>query len=132
MKTTKLFLLALVLVLGSLSLTAQRGDRDGDPTERAERESDRLVTVLDLSPEQAEKIKAINLSFAEKIVAVREAGEQDREATRKAMDAMNEERRAEMKVVLTEDQFAKLEALEAQRKDRRGEGRERGGGRTRG
>ena len=41
------------------------------------------------------------------------------------MQTANESRKAEMKAILTEEQFAKLEALEAQREERRGELKDR-------
>jgi hypothetical protein len=128
----RIFLLSLFVLTSALAFAQRPDDRqrpERDPAERAERLTERLTTVLDLTAEQAAEVKTLHLSFAERATALREEQREEqreeREAARESMQALNEERHEEMKSILTEAQFEKLEALEAQRKERRGERRER-------
>ena len=66
MKTTKVLFFSFLFLLGAATVSAQHGEKR-DPTEMAERQSERLATVLDLTPEQTERVKAVNLAFAEKM-----------------------------------------------------------------
>ncbi len=126
----RIFLLSLFVLTSALAFAQRPDDRqrpERDPAERAERLTERLTTVLELTAEQAAEVKTLHLSFAERATALREEQQEEREAARESMQALNEERHAEMKSILTEEQFEKLEALEAQRKERRGERKERPG-----
>jgi Spy/CpxP family protein refolding chaperone len=121
-KTTKAILFSF-LFLSLTATVAAQGGQERDPAERIARQTNRLTTVLDLTPEQAEKVLEINQTFAAQTRG-------KREALREEMEAANEARMAEMKAILSEEQFQKLEALHAQRKERRGDrqkGRNRGG-----
>jgi hypothetical protein len=123
MKSFRFVLLPLLLLLTTASVFAQRAerqDRERDPEARAERMAERLTIVLELSDEQSEEVEAFAISHAEKVHDLRE---KHREAAREEMKALEEERRAAMKSILTEEQFVKLEALEA----RHTKGRERRG-----
>ncbi len=114
MKPTKAILFSFLFLIGAASVSAQGTERP-DPAERAEKQAERMATVLDLTPEQAEKVREINQSFAERA----KAGRAD---LRKQREAMQEARKAALKSVLTEEQFTKLETLQAQRMERRHEG----------
>lgn len=122
MKPTKAILFSFLFLIGAASVSAQGTERP-DPAERAEKQAERMATVLDLTPEQAEKVREINQSFAERAKA-------GREDLRKQREAMQEARKAALKSVLTEEQFTKLETLQAQRMERRDErgGADRGKG----
>ncbi|PPK87591.1 hypothetical protein CLV84_0536 [Neolewinella xylanilytica] len=132
MKTTKAILFSLLFVLATGVLSAQRGE-DRDPAERIEKQTERLATVLELTPEQTERVRAINESFAAEVKTAREELRSEREAMRASLKTANDQRLTEMKAVLTDEQFAKLEALQAERKERmqerRGERDGRGQGR---
>ena len=127
MKITKVLFFSALFLLAAATASAQRGE-DRDPARMAERQSEHLATVLDLTPEQTEGVRALNLAFAERLAAGREEFEEDRKARRKQLEAANESRKAGMKEILTPEQYAKLEALAAQRKERRGDrdGKRRG------
>ena len=114
MKTSQAILFSLLFLLGAASVTAQSAHRPDrpDPAERAEKQAERMATVLDLTPEQTARVKEINESFAQQAAA-------EREEMRKHRESMREERKAALKSVLTEEQFAKMEALHAQRMERR-------------
>lgn len=132
MKPTKAILFSLLFVVATGAVTAQRGE-DRDPAERIEKQTERLATVLELSPEQTEKVQAINESFAGEVASAREDLRKERESMRETVKAAAEKRTAEMKALLTADQLTKFEALQEKRKERmeertgergrRGEGR---------
>ncbi|CAH1001392.1 hypothetical protein LEM8419_02295 [Neolewinella maritima] len=123
MKTQSILFSALLL-LAAGSLSAQRGSGTDDdrptPTERAERQTELLTKVLELTPEQSAQVAQINQTFAKQAEAARAQGETAREAMRESITRADTERREAMQAVLNEEQQAKLEALEAQRKERRG------------
>lgn len=124
MKTTKAILFPFLFLLGAATISAQTPDRP-DPAERAEKQAERMAVVLDLTPEQVAQVKEINQAFAERMTG-------EREEVRKQREALQEERKAALKAVLTEEQFTKMEALRDQRTERRGErgGERRGKGRA--
>lgn len=99
-----------VLMAVSLTATAQQpGGRrggGGDPAQRAEMQTQLMVDSLSLSAKQAEKVKAINLSFAEKQKAARANNQEgDWEKMRATMDSLRNEHNAELKTVLTAEQY---------------------------
>lgn len=126
MKTTKALVLSFLFLLGAASVRAQATDRTDrpDPSERAENQAERMAIVLDLTPAQTARVREINQSFAERVKGEREEGRNQRQA-------LQQERTAALKTVLTEEQFSKLEALQDQRKERRSDrgGEPRGKGR---
>ncbi|MCP9234566.1 Spy/CpxP family protein refolding chaperone [Lewinella sp. JB7] len=132
MKTTKAFLFSLLFVLAVGTVSAQRGGNH-DPVAQAEQQTERLTKVLELTPEQAERVQTINLQFAETVKGAREEIGDERSAMRDIVEKANEARREELKSVLNDEQLVKLEALEADRENRRGEGKrgDRRGGKDR-
>jgi len=137
--TAKLILLVLALVVTTFtSLEAQRGGRGGrNPADMAERQTKMMTDSLTLSTAQVKKVSEINLKYATMISEARRAAREnmdpdgDREAMRNSMRAMSQkiqsERKDALKVILTSDQMAKLEKVEANRQSRRGERGKRGG-----
>ncbi|MBB4079082.1 general stress protein YciG [Lewinella aquimaris] len=125
MKTTKAILFSLFFVLAVGSVSAQRGGNH-DPVAQAEQQTEHLTEVLELTPEQTERVKAINLQFAETVKGAREEIGDERAAMREIVEKANEARREEMKSVLNDEQLVKLEALEADR-ERRQENGKKGG-----
>ena len=133
MQVSKKIILSFVLALLAFStIQAQRpegGRRGGDPKERANQQTDRMIESLDLSAAQGEKIRALNLEYADKMVVARkEAMESgDRASMRTTMQTIRKEQNEKMKKYLTAEQVTKWEEILAERQDRpRGEGRKRG------
>ena len=79
--------------------------------------TERLTTLLELTPEQAAKLNALHLAHAQEAEARRAQHEAKREAMRAEMKAKRERHQAEMKSILTAEQLAKWEALNAQREE---------------
>lgn len=121
-------LLAGILMLAAYSTTlAQTGPRSEartppDAQEMAARQTERLAQALQLDATQTKRVGEINLAYAERMqaarLAAREAG--DREAARSSMQQLRNAQKTELKEVLTAEQFAQLESMEANRQEHRG------------
>ena len=102
-----------------------------DPAKRIERRVQMLTQRLDLSPEQATKIKAILTQEGEQMKALlgrRDAAgeakpltEEQRKSIRAGMQKVREQTSTEITKVLNADQLSKYEALRKQRSGPRGE-----------
>lgn len=117
------FVMMSLLIAASIAANAQQGRRGGDPIQRAEMQSQMMVDSLVLSTAQAEKVKEINLRYAQKQQEVRSntpEGEWDK--MRAASQALREEQKAEFKTILTKDQYARWEKID-ERDSQRGRGR---------
>ena len=106
----------------SFAANAQRGGgRSVDPEQMAEQQTTRMIEQLSLDEAQAAKVQAINLTYAEKIQAVRQDNRGNREAMKETLTAIQADKTAELKGILTAEQIESYEALEAK-------GRKRGRG----
>jgi len=124
------FVFALLTFCALYAQRSEGGGRGDDPKERANQQTDRMIEALDLSTAQGEKIRTLNLEFADKMLAARtEARESgDRESMRETMQTMRKEQNEKMKKYLTAEQVTKWEQILAERANRpRGEGRKRRG-----
>ena len=93
-------------------LQAQRGQRQQlTPEQQAEKQTEMMTEKLALSPEQAQKIKDINLKYADKHKAQRDETQGEREKNRTAMQQLQDERKAAVNAVLNKDQQAKFEQM---------------------
>ncbi|WP_102407874.1 hypothetical protein [Parabacteroides bouchesdurhonensis] len=97
--------LCLVVLLSSVSAFAREGrhmDRKaGDPSKRCEK----MIQELKLDDKQAAEFRKINEEFRQKMKAEREVAKADREKKRAGMLAMRNDRDAQLKKVLTEEQY---------------------------
>lgn len=123
----------IVALLASMTVAAQAQEKDRKtPQERAKLRTEHMAKELALSPEQQAKVEAINLKYADQVEAVRAEREAERTAKRDAAEAMHAAHDAEMKAVLTADQYTKwvakkqeakakhLEKRKQMREDRKG------------
>ena len=93
----------------------------------AERETTRLVEKLTLDETQTAKVQEINLTYAKKMQEAREDNKGNREAMKEIRTAIDAEKTAELKQVLTEAQFQTYEEMQSKRgKGRGGRGSRRG------
>ena len=124
--TLSILLLTLGLSVATTSLLAQQGGsgRGAEPAQRAEMQTTRMKEDLGLSDKQAEKVKAINEKYANKMKEMREASRDgDRQAMRENMSVLRKEQTEELKTVLTSEQFEKWQQLQnEQRNGRPGDG----------
>lgn len=124
--------LMMIVALAALTAGAQAQEKvRKTPQERADAQTSRMTKELALTKEQAIKVEAINLKYAQEAEALRAEREAQREAMRKggkgkAMHTAHEE---ELKAVLTAEQFAqwqaKKEELKAKHMERRTEIRDK-------
>jgi len=125
--------LMIIAALASMTVAAQAQEKDRKtPQERAKLRTEHMTKELELSPEQQAKVEAINLKYADRVEAVRAEREAERTAKRDAAEAMHAAHDAEMKAVLTADQYTKwvakkqeakakhLEKRKQMREDRKG------------
>jgi len=115
--------IAALLLFLAISANAQRGGdgRGMDPAQRAEMQTKMMVDSLSLSTKQGEKVKEINLKYANKQKEVRSANaDGDWEKMRVVMDALRTEQSAELKTVLTQEQFDHWKKIAAAQGQRRG------------
>ena len=124
----------LLVIISSNMLSAQpgergpRGERGGTIEERVAEQTQRIVEALDLSAAQGEKIKAVNLQYAEKMATirneVRESG--DWESMREIMPEIRKQQNDEINKYLTAEQKEKWTAFQQEREANRGERRGKG------
>ncbi len=127
----KQLMMALALVVFSAGAHAQETGQQRerkDPTERAKARTEHMVKELGLSAEQATSLEALNLKYAEEGEVKRAETEQDREARRAEMKARHAGYEADLKSLLTPEQFTmwtkKKEERKAKHMDKRKEMRE--------
>jgi len=77
---------------------------------KAQEMAQRLKEDLDLTDEQAEKVKAAAKAHRQKMKAAREVNAGNHKAMREARKAAHEAFEAELKTILSEEQFAKFQA----------------------
>lgn len=116
-----------VFLISTVGAYAQ--GRGGDMQARMKERVENYVKELKLEGEKADKFKELQNSSMEKIrkemEAMRESGSSDREAVRGKMQKINEERDAEIKKILTDDEFKKYQELLSKEPQRPGGGRNR-------
>ena len=97
--------------------TVRKGPKQGNPEQRAAR-LEEMMTTLGLSADQKVKFKAIDSKYADKMRALRDAG--DRDAMREGMRSIQTEKSAELKGILTVDQMTKYKEMMEARKPKGG------------
>lgn len=130
----KKFVLAALAMVFSVTLFAQgpqRGERrEFKPEEMATRVADGMKKELDLNDEQYKSVYNLYLKRGEEMKARREKGQQpqqvDREARREEMKKQQEAMNAELKKVLTKEQYAKYEEMQKKQQQRQRQGGPRG------
>lgn len=115
--------LCLVVLMSSVSVFAQEGKRGdkkgGDPTQRMEK----MIKDLDLNEQQAADFRKIEAEYREKMKVEREQAKSDRENMREKMQTMKENRNAEIKKILTEEQYTKFLEKQNSQSPRKGDNR---------
>jgi len=103
------------------------GRQHVDSEARAASRTQHMTSKLSLSPEQADKVKSINESFAKQHDTIRDEAAAYRKAMQKSMKKLRSEQLAALKEVLTPEQFEKLQMRMTRRKaDHRGKLRQKG------
>ena len=121
-RVTKMLLLGLLVGTAATSFVyAQDRPEKGD---RAERLDAVMTEKLALDQNQQTAVADINARFRQQARAARTTHADNRPATRQAVRALNQRREAELKEVLTSDQWTRYGQLKSewqeQRRQRRG------------
>ena len=116
------FLMLAAMFFATVAMAQPGGQRNFDPKEMAKRQTEELTKELGLNKDQAKKVLELNTKSMEKMSEMRgqmrDGG--NREAMREKMQKQREEQNAEMKKILTEDQYKKYEKYLEERRSRRG------------
>ena len=119
--TLRILALASLFFIGFTSVQAQRGDWNADPEKRAEQQTATMKEKLSLSGKQAEKVKEINLKYANKMKEARESNtEGDWTAMRESITKLRQEQDNEFKNVLTTEQFDTWTKFQEEQRSQRG------------
>ncbi|PRY37616.1 hypothetical protein CLV58_11085 [Spirosoma oryzae] len=130
---TKLAYTGLLCSLLSLPLLAQQapmstvphqqgtkqGQKMADPTIRAQRMADRLTKELGLDQATSQKVYTAALARAQKIDNI-QASPDDNRTKAKALKANADDFKAQLKSMLTPDQFTKFESMRGRMRGGRG------------
>ncbi len=112
-----------VAALSFLSVNAQDPPKRS-AGDRAEMRTEHMVKELGLNDDQAAKVKAINEKYAAKVDEMRKERKEEAGAKKGQWQEVEKARMAELKSVLTPDQYQKLEARQEEMKKERMERRE--------
>lgn len=120
--------LILFTFFSALQAQQPRGEgRDFSPEQRAAQQTALMTEKLSLSEAQTAKIKEINLKYAQKTKDARDANTGgDWSAMREKMVAMRSEQDAELKTMLTSDQWTAWEKVREEQRNNRGGRGDRG------
>lgn len=107
--------LTLLLVIGGILFSVCKANAQSDemkksPEERAQRISDKMKTELSLSDEQYEKVKAINLKYAQKNDEILKSSS-GKLARFRSLKSSQDKKKKEMKAVLDKEQYEKYEKM---------------------
>lgn len=117
----KLFFVSSLLWM--IVVTANGQPQNRTPEERAKRQTDLIVEATGCDAATKAKVEAISLKYAKEMSALFEKN-QDRSALREPMRQLREKQDADLKGVLTADQYAKYQAKQEEMR----KAREAGGG----
>ena len=122
-----IFLALATFILPLNSYPQDRGKRlrghfkNTTPEERADFQTNRMKTLLNLSDEQTAKVREINLKYAKENQEVFNS-DVTKEEKKNKLRAIYEQKQNELKTVLTEEQYEKYRS---EKKEMRGRIRER-------
>jgi hypothetical protein len=120
----KLFLVSSLIWMMVMTVAAQGGMQNMTPEDMAKRQSDMIKQSTGCDAATTAKVEAVCLKYAKEMAAVREKYT-DREARREPMKAVRDKQDADLKGVLTADQYAKMTAAQEEMRKQRQAG---GGG----
>ncbi|MGC4020481.1 MAG: hypothetical protein QM734_00315 [Cyclobacteriaceae bacterium] len=110
----------LVAVFFSLAFTtyAQRGQGRGmmrSPEDRATMFTNWIDKTVTLTPDQKTKVQAVNLKYAQMRQGLKDSTQNNQQTTRQELMTDNKEQDAELKAILTSDQYVAYTAAKKQR-----------------
>ena len=125
-KAVKFLLSALIICAPMFGMAQDRGNR-GDMATRMKEQSDALKKELKLDKKQTKSFDEAQEKYNKKRQELI-SGTGDREGMREKMGEMRDGLNADLKKILTDKQYKKMEAIEKKRREERGQGRGQGRG----
>ena len=130
------FLLAALLMMGGMVMAQgpRRGGQDMDPKTRAERMTERMAKEYSLNEDQKQQLQDVNLTWAQKMAANQGGRSKDNKAAKmtkeereKKMAEMKKSREdydAQLKKIMTKEQYDSYVKKQAEREKQMKEGRQ--------
>ncbi len=122
MKNILFSIFTILFVSMALTANAQPQHKEFNAEDMSKMQTERMKKELNLSDKQTTEVSAINLKYAQKMKEQRKNSSGDRESMREEMETMREERNAEFKKVLTEEQYEQMLKNEEEMRKNRGRG----------
>jgi Spy/CpxP family protein refolding chaperone len=120
MKIKAILIAGLVSALTITTVSAQEREKR-TPQERATMLTERMDKALVLTADQKGKIAELNLGVALKNERIRKDATLTKDKKKEALDANKATRDMNLKMILTPEQYAKVQKMEAKMHDRREE-----------
>ncbi len=99
------------------NMTRREKMADTTPEQRANQQTARMKKQLSLTAEQEPTVAAINLKYAQQMQTLMQTGERNRQTMKQARE-MASSKDAELKAVLTADQYMQYETFKDEQKGR--------------
>lgn len=115
--------LFLVILISSVSVFAQNGERDGKKADDLAQYCEKMIADLKLDEKQAADFRKVETEFRDKMKAERQQADSDRQKMREKMETLRNDRDTEMKKILTEDQYKQYLEKQRSQSTRKGNGR---------
>ncbi len=122
MKNILFSIFTILFVSLALTANAQPQHKEFNAEDMSKMQTERMKKELNLSDKQTTEVSAINLKYAQKMEEQRKNSSGDRESMREEMETMQEEKNAEFKKVLTEEQYEQMLKNEEEMRKNRGRG----------
>jgi periplasmic protein CpxP/Spy len=111
----RFFLIVTLIVIGFSTANAQQLNAQKTPltpAEVANKQTERMATELKLNDKQKVEVSAINLKYVKLKNEIFEANKGNKAVFQSKLKEMNVQKKAELKKVLTAEQFTQLEQLQ--------------------
>lgn len=118
MKIKAIVLVGLVSMLSITTVSAQDKEKK-TPQERATMLTERMDKALVLTADQKAKISELNLGVALKNERIRKDASLTKDKKKEALEANKATRDYNLKMILTPEQYAKVEKMQAKMQERR-------------
>lgn len=114
---------ALLMLVGNVSAQGRpEGRPQMNPEEFAKRRTEHLTKQLELNEEQSKQVYAQQLNQMKQMQQLRQDQQTSREQMREKMHAARQQQDAEMKQILTDEQYKKWQQLQQEGRHRRPNG----------
>lgn len=112
-------IIVMLLALAPMMAFAQQAKPKKTVDERVEAQTERMAKDLNLTQEQQAQVAAINKKYVDQARERKAEAQTDKEARREEAKQSADAHEAELKAVLTEEQYAKHLELKAAKQEKR-------------